>query len=325
MLNRLAFVDVLRGLSVLYIVGFWHMMNYVDGFAGYSNAVTTRITVTILGLFVYMSGYLLGQKNVQKSRQGIKDFYIRRYLRIYPLYLGAILLFLVFKLSDAATLLKAALLVSMFIGPPPVTLWFITMLMVFYIFTPFLMAVSGNNVRFLGVVAGIFGCFLLVSWLSPTGDPRIVIYFPAFALGIYVAGRIERVEGVSWLLGLLAIAISLGSSLAVDNFPEMSYLSVPLASLMPLVVFFLLRHFNPLIPEWRIFGALAYAGFVMYLIHRPIFAGMRRVYFPDSPVYQIIYMVLIGMPVILSLSWLAQKAYDHIVVALSRSAVRRAR
>lgn len=90
--EKLPYIDLLRGLSALYIVGFWHLMNYTAQFRGYANELTHRTTVVVLGLFVFLSGHLLAQSRLAPGLAGLKRFLTRRLLRIYPLYLAALIL-----------------------------------------------------------------------------------------------------------------------------------------------------------------------------------------------------------------------------------------
>lgn len=109
MSNRLVFIQILRRRSVLYIVGFGHLMNYMSVFPETTNQVTERLAVIILGSFVFLSDYLLAGKEIQLTFQSIKQFYLKRFLGIYLLYLFAIGLFLIANLSDVWALLKASL------------------------------------------------------------------------------------------------------------------------------------------------------------------------------------------------------------------------
>lgn len=54
-------IDVLRGLSMLYIVGFWHLLEYTHAIQ-YQNLITHRITWITLGIFFFISGYLIKYK-----------------------------------------------------------------------------------------------------------------------------------------------------------------------------------------------------------------------------------------------------------------------
>ena len=131
-------IDVLRVVCILYIVGYWHLVPYTQGYPGYATFITEAIKDSALGVFVFCSGYLLGLREVRLSPAGLWDFYKRRLLRIYPLYALALLLFGLFGLAGSANLWQAAALMSMFLPPAPYTLWFITMIMAFYLIAPLL-------------------------------------------------------------------------------------------------------------------------------------------------------------------------------------------
>jgi len=314
--NRYVFIDVLRGASVLYIVGFWHLMNYTSAFPIYYNQITLRVTVIILGLFVFLSGYLLGRKTIAPSKEGIKSFYVKRFLRIYPLYLGAIGLFFLFHLSDNSALLKAGFLVSMFYGPPPPTLWFITMIMGFYLLAPLLICAQNHEAKFWTLASMIFVIIVLITLFSPTGDQRIVVYFPAFACGIYFVNLAQHKKH---LLSFFSVGflLSIILSLYVENFPERSLWSIPLATLGPALIFILSRRYENHIPNIKLFGILSYAGFVMYLIHRPVYHLMKLLYFPSMENLQVMYLVFLCLPLIILISLLIQRGYDNTLTFLS--------
>jgi len=189
--NRNIGIDFLRGLSMLYIVGFWHMFNYTKAFPEYNNFLTRRFTLIILGTFVFISGYFIGIKDITINKHNIVQFYKKRLLRIYPLYLIAIGLFTVFDLSDLITSIKAGLLISMLIKPSPLTLWFITMLMLFYVISPLLIHASKTIKPGSLMIYYLIFLMLLMSYSYFTKmlDLRLVVYFPSFALGVFVASK----------------------------------------------------------------------------------------------------------------------------------------
>lgn len=65
-------VDFLRAVSVIWIVGFWHLIGYSPIREVGKNAVTLMATVAALGLFVLLSGYLQGGRG-----RNLFDFYRR--------------------------------------------------------------------------------------------------------------------------------------------------------------------------------------------------------------------------------------------------------
>ncbi|MGB5733069.1 MAG: acyltransferase family protein, partial [Thiohalocapsa sp.] len=121
-------VDFLRAASILYIVGYWHLIPYTEALPGYANLYTASLKFITLATFVFCSGFLLARQPVTLDLSTLRSFYSRRLLRIYPLYFLALLLFLVAAIAPAKQLLDGALLISMFQPPPLPTLWFITMI-----------------------------------------------------------------------------------------------------------------------------------------------------------------------------------------------------
>jgi peptidoglycan/LPS O-acetylase OafA/YrhL len=177
-----ATIDLLRASSILYIVGFWHLMNYSGAAPNYMNPVTIRLTEIALGIFVFLSGYLLGSKDLSATLGDIVSFYRRRLVRIWPLYAIAISFFIAFGLTTVEKGLLAAFGVSMVYVGPPMTLWFVSMLLLFYFVAPFLIIAERRHFDFLVLALLLYG---LALWFQV--DYRLALSFPAFALGIFVS------------------------------------------------------------------------------------------------------------------------------------------
>ena len=79
-MKKLKSLDYLRSFSMLYIVGYWHLFNYTDAFPQYSNAVTYTMTLIVLGLFVLISGFLIGRREVKPTdnSSSIVGFYKKK-------------------------------------------------------------------------------------------------------------------------------------------------------------------------------------------------------------------------------------------------------
>jgi fucose 4-O-acetylase-like acetyltransferase len=74
--NRNIGIDFLRGASVIYIVGFWHLLDYTKAIPVYRNFITQRITYIILGSFVFISGYFIRSNKMTINKEAIFSFYI---------------------------------------------------------------------------------------------------------------------------------------------------------------------------------------------------------------------------------------------------------
>ncbi|MBE9203854.1 acyltransferase family protein [Synechocystis salina LEGE 06099] len=135
--DRLFQIDILRAISMLWIVGYWHLFNYTEAFSYYDNNLTKFVTYVALGLFVFISGYLIGVKEEFRTVEQVKKFLVKKIFRIYPLYAVALLITSYRGPDSSDTIVKGLGLISMFWKPAPLTFWFISMIINFYLFSIF--------------------------------------------------------------------------------------------------------------------------------------------------------------------------------------------
>jgi len=309
-------VELLRAGCALWIVGFWHLMNYTHGFPGADNAVTLRLTVIVLGLFAFVSGFLLARAPMRLRAPELRRFYARRLLRIYPLYLLALLAFWAVGMADRSTALKAALGISMVYGPAPLTLWFITMILEFYLVAPLLIALRGRPALFVLAALGLFGV-AAVCGSAANGDIRLAEYFPAFALGVYWAKHGERASTRTALWACAATVAAWAWSLAAGSNPQYSLGGIPLVTCGGLAAFLLAGRLT-LSPHGALARAatlVSYASFAMYLFHRIVYKGLHALYDPASPGLGLAWLLLVGLPVVVLVSLLMQRACDALLRA----------
>ena len=148
--ERLLVFDFIRLFAILMVV-FSHTLNIPSINLSY---------VGILGnvLFFFISGYLIYYNNSTiSSKHDILRFYKKRVLRIYPLYIIAVLFWVLIYtviLSSAdysiAEIVLSILGLQMVAGPvwistDPVILWFIGMILIFYLLYPVILYISKDN------------------------------------------------------------------------------------------------------------------------------------------------------------------------------------
>lgn len=316
--NRDLGIDFLRAVSVLYIVGFWHLLSYTKPVVNYDNLLTNSITIVALGTFVFVSGYLIGLKEIDFTKE-VNKFYINKLVRIYPLYLVALIIFAVMNLTDLAASVKAAFLVSMFVQPAPLTLWFITMLMFFYFIAPMTVIIYEKLgvKKFLLTLSFFILCLGLYSYFTQLLDTRLIMYLPSFAVGILVGKKDQYVlsNKIYIFLGLLFAA-----SLTLFSITEKTSFSLLLVgTTLSLFGSFLLFNITKA-GAYKMVGfhkgihKLAYGSYCMYLFHRPLYIFFKSFYFPESSFYQILYLALIIVPIIIIIAYIVQKLYDSMLV-----------
>lgn len=309
-------IDILRGGAVLYIVGFWHIRGYSTALSSFCRTKTTQfLTCCVLGLFVYLSGFLLSQKyNFEKPGDTLR-FYRRRFLRIYPIYLIALTIFLVMGYVNLKGYIRAVLLSNMFTGKHLMTLWFITMILVFYAITPLYLKSYKPVKAIIYTIVAYFG-LLILHMNTGIIDLRLPQYLPIFAAGIISARSIsiqralqsKYIVVISFLyfvlLGWLFTKIE-DKIISVLVVSLASFAGIPLLQAMA-------KALAPFLNKKLVF-ILSYSSFSLYLIHRITFGLGTMLYRPQTIMSAVLYLVCILLPVTIAISYLFQMLYDDIL------------
>ncbi len=300
---------------MLYIVGFWHLFYYTDAFPEFHNPFTHEFTQIVLGLFVVISGFLVGCS--ARNSTSLIHFYRTRLIRIYPLYALAVILFYFKGINDGVASIKSLILISMFYGPAPQTLWFITMLMLFYFATPFLLKIAGNSATYFLLIIAILTIAFTLFGATKTLDQRMLFYFPCFCIGIYCSRHglkndFVNLRSALLLFGLWLILLSIGINSWIFNKLEIILMILSCSYLIFAISYSNENKFKKL----KIISWLSYSSFAMYLFHIPILVVLKRLYFPEDGQLQALYLITVGMFLVAFISWSLQKLYDvgHIVL-----------
>jgi peptidoglycan/LPS O-acetylase OafA/YrhL len=315
-------VDLLRAICILYIVGFWHLMNYTHPMPGYVNWFTEGLTYVAMATFVFCSGFLLAGQAVKPDALGLWSFYRRRLVRIYPLYLVAVLLFAVAGIASLEQTIDGVLLISMFEPPALPTLWFVTMIMVFYLIAPLpIYFASRPKIAILSAAAIFLALIAIYLWVKQI-EPRIILYFPVFVLGIFyrrqpaIGAWLTRYQW--WLLGVALILLRLSWTANIWSLSG-ALLAIPLTLTGATALFvFADRIARPL--HRATIAFFAYASFGLYLFHRLVFKWAVALYLPTDGWDQIIYLAAAVLPIAILVGWGMQLGYDRLLARSSPAA-----
>jgi peptidoglycan/LPS O-acetylase OafA/YrhL len=303
-------IDIMRAVSMLYIVGFWHLLDYTKVVTWHYNPVTYRLTVGALSLFVLISGFLTGRQDGGLARGEIWRFYKTRFWRIYLPFVIASGLFLAAGVSDALALFKGVTLVAMLLAPPPFTLWFVNMILLFYLIAPLLIGLRGNAVAYIALCAVIVGVMGLYQAEIGRIDIRLILYFPCFAAGIFLAARSLPSSTLSLIGLLLLAALSLVPTLSVPSWSlEGDPWAAPWALFGSIAVFVVVMRAGRNLKPPAILTQISEASFFMYLLHRPLYLWMHIVWFPSTEKEQVLFLLFVCLPIIVIVAWLCQRAY----------------
>lgn len=303
-------IDFLKGISVLYIAGYWHLFNYTKAFPQYQNVVTGRLLMIVLGLFVLISGYLVGTKVNTNSKNGLMVFYTKRLLRIYPPFILFSIIFYALNVGNGKKLFKTATLISMVFPPAANTLWFVAMIIIFYMIAPLLINMSKNITKYLLFCVILFSSAFIFNHFFNIFNERLILFFPIFAVGILLASRQELKDN----LPLSVVTLFLIASIVLTFMDNVSmFLWLPLMVFAPLFCLLLLLRKERMIERFKIIGHIGYSSLFVYLSHRPIYEVLKKLYFPQSEILQIFYLGVICLPLIIVISMVLQKWYNKIL------------
>lgn len=178
--------DVARVVCMTFIVVFVHLYGYIyDVKSAYFIPACAILTDACLGLFTFVSGYLLGKKYVfgKYGNGSVWTFYKKRILRIIPLFvLSAVVLWLI-GFNGTRQTLNGLLCISPFVKLRPLTLWYIPVILICYLITPL---VSKNSLRWrICCSLLIVGCIALLERVFPSVDKRLTFNMLFYLGGVF--------------------------------------------------------------------------------------------------------------------------------------------
>ncbi|RZJ12908.1 MAG: acyltransferase [Rubrivivax sp.] len=305
-------IEAARALLMLYVIGYLHLGSYVGDGETHVGWASVGITQLVLGSFTFISGYLLAAKPLRFDRAEVTRFYLRRFIRIYPLFLVALTGFVALGLTDWHTAARSALGLTMFWPWSPATLWYVVMLLVCYAVAPLLLAGTKRT----ALAASLTLLAFMAAWhqLVMRMDLRMATQFAAFASGVLVARMGSRQLRVSPAIGSAAIAaIALQFFTTGDPVGESAWTAIPAVCLCPLLLLRWMDTWPAACTQNRVIHFLSHAGLCAYLFHRIAFTFLER-WAPQGELMHWLWLLAVSLPVILVASSLIQTAYDQLLL-----------
>ena len=322
--------DVARVVCMIYVV-FIHLYDYVyyRGSA-FSIPVLAILGDASLGLFTFISGYLLGFKYRFGEQRNVNllDFYKKRILRIVPLFVLSAVALWIIGFNGTRGTLNGLLCISPFVTPRPRTLWYIPVILLCYAVTPIISRDTlKSRIRNCLIV---YALLLGISKLIPTTDVRLL-----FNVFFYMVGVISS-SGFDWKMNfrygkLMKILMILVFILLIcigqinDNFHLKLYRKIaggvgvfPLLFVCEYISNLFFGSVNSNKDRWKEMICqhivlISYASMTCYMFHRLFFWAGERMFNPSEQWVKWLYMAGLLFPVMLIMSYFIQKSYDSIV------------
>ncbi len=319
--------DFLRALAIIMLM-FHHSDAYALSLFGFSlQNFAPYFEAILLGLFFFISGYFAAQ-SFQKNKQSGTSFFLSRVMRIFPPYLFALFLYMFlmeisFKKKDLIIyLLGTQFLFTPNFTKPVVTIWFVSAILIFYLIFGVLLA-NTRSIKELIVGTGLIfaGTYVLHLWTGLI-DERFYKYFIVFLIGVLFS----RLTSLSKTLSGEQILIKFVIAVLSTNI--FSFV-INLKSISPFyifgVVFFIVswtvllfalttKIKSPFIVKAA--ALVSYSSFFVYLLHRPIWHWLVRVFSIESSHDQILFRLFPAFLVVFILSYFLQNGYDRLLGAV---------
>lgn len=349
---KLRFVDQMRGIAILMVV----VVHYSQSFASPTLKAAGMVGQLGVQLFFVASAFTLclSMDRREAERDAVRNFYIRRFFRIMPLYyIGIIfysILFTVLGLASNYTfknILSNVLFIHGFVPSANNTIvpggWSIGVEMAFYVMFPWLFSLIQRLQQRWGVL-GLLGMILMTvlvvaaaqilhfvltkSWIENNTFWYffIILQLPAFGIGflLYFGLYQDPPTVGSWVPAMLC-AIGLFSAceiiLVKDEGPLIAFLPA-VAGIASLALAHALRSRN-VSGSWL--SNLGKVSFSVYVIHFAVVWGPTRFFIRslngDTLMEGIISLPLLIVNVVI-LYWLGRLSW-HVVEEPGNRAARR--
>lgn len=319
--------DVARVACMTYIVAFMHLYAYVypEGRDSYYIPACVAFVDACLGLFTFISGYLLGKKYLfgEQGSCSVWLFYKKRILRIMPLYFLSLLALWLIDFNEGRSTISGMLCISPFVWARPRTLWYIPVILCCNLITP-LVSRKGLAWR---IYSSLCVLLLLIgsTFIFTSIDHRLLFNMFFYLVGIVTASYFDwtfnfRYGGIIKNAIILSFLILLLGGLFTPLYAHSLY-----KEMVKCVGVFALLFFSESICSYifskkikfgQLFIYVSYASMACYMFHRFFYWVAERVWNPSDTTIKWIYMAGLVFPVMIVLSYLIQKTYDSMTKKL---------
>lgn len=318
--ERILYLDTARVVAMLWIVGFWHLRYYTG--KGYEDNIVSfygeeHITSIMLSVFMFLSGFFMAKYKFIDFWKDCKAYYWKRFTRFYLLYaVSAILLYGIGFNRGFLRLITTLTLTSTIILPQPQTLWFFSMLAVFYLFTPLLLKkpLKSLIINFLMIFVG----GMILHFLLPKGiDANFFWCFPLYCMGIYVGKKKELMRMMTKdSVGVISIVFFTLIFWLLLVYPILSnYIQYIFLPLGVIIVIYLSKYIS-LLPIKNLIGMIAYGSMCAYLFHREFYSILKKICGLIDIDYSYWFCLCIFLPICLFGSYYFQKYYDKYILGI---------
>lgn len=321
--ERLQAFEALRGLSIVLLLALHSEVFDPSFFGEGTSPLAGLVAAFLLGSFFFLAGYFT-EFSIQKNPDAF-SFIKSKIIRIFPPYWVALLLF-VYGIKYSLKpfdffiyILNLQAVFSPVFIKPLLTLWYISMLVVFYIIFCTLLFTIKSNFKLLISSVIIFIMAYIANLSIGLFDPRFFQYYFLFLVGVYFCRFIEVRQKILSLHIFYKIILATITAILfwiVEPYSLTNILYIFIAIIFALSWILLwLGIFSTSIGNWKVWAFLSTASFFAYLYHRPLWHFLNLT-FEIETTEKVLFNLFVGAPIALVLGYFLQRGYDKLLTLL---------
>lgn len=252
------------------------------------------------------------------SFSGVIKFYKKRIKRFYFLFvLSCISLYIYTVLGFGDFIVSFKQLIctltglSCFVKPMPLTIWYFSMMIFFYLMTPII--TSQKTLEWKLVASTFIYFFLLLTNIIYQTDSRVILYFPVYSAALFCSSKVNlnekfnvKIFSIALVGGIMAVWFNI---VVITNYITQLVPAVCIA-----IVIIEVSKIGTSIVTEQLVNWISYASMCAYLFHRQFF-GVVKFFFGDIPS---IFAYCVFLPLFLVGCYWCQKIYDFIMDLITR-------
>jgi peptidoglycan/LPS O-acetylase OafA/YrhL len=359
-MKRLLWIDISKGLAILFVAYFHFCSTYFQhgvlpppDWSDLAASVLTILRVVwskvsglgfhAVGVFIILSGWTLMQSTMRRAESeplAWGSWYWARFLRLYPMYWVAHLVYLVSpfvaRLEPVDSRIILSLLGLRFIDIQMnfmylnAAWWYFSMLIQFYLIFPLLFWIARRVgplwFLIIGCAAGFFARYVLLVLWPQNGlwvlGGFAICRLPEFALGISLAmwhrqssARVEwfLLRGAGFVVGLILYPAALQLYHGLYEYIFVDFATGACCMLEIVGIAGIISLFQGAAKLFGLVGAYSYG---LYLIHQPyvIWLGLR---IRDVPIWMFLLICIPTLAVLSAWGMLLEKGTNTLVNKLA--------
>lgn len=326
--GRIKEFEALRGLSIV-LLFFLHAGVFGLPVFGWFelDPVSFFVASFLLGSFFFSAGYFFDM-SIQHYLKDLLRFVYSRFIRIYPPYWLALLFFTMMftlrKREILVYLLNLQIVFSPVYVKPLLTLWYVSLLVVFYvIFGLLIWRLRSNLSLFIGSSA-VLGMIYIAHLFTDLFDQRFFMYYFVFLAGVYFF-RFENLRAHLFQVLFRYKLLIAAAGVLVFWFVQTLGLQTHNWLFIIAIDFFILTWvwlslsiFRTKMGSLKIWAFLSTASYFAYLLHRPIWHGLDFIFNPAAEGWgRVVFFHAVPASVVtLVVAYFFQLGYDRLLAAL---------